>query len=206
MTLVRNAFAGPIAALIGLMACVASAGCESGSPRAQDPSAARASMTAAALPSRPALDAAGRELRQTFAEWIAARAAGDTVAFEALYDVRRFVGVRWTQSGVEKRMTWAEWNAEQRSWLGPGHAALPDRAVFESWPGGTLDAATASVAFNDRGPSGGHRVLVFGRADGKLRIVREELGGSLAHVTSARLDTLSRDAKVLRALGQPEDK
>lgn len=186
----------------GLLSMGASIGCESSTPRAQVPLATHASLSLGSLPGRsPSVqDAASSELRQVFGEWAEARAAGDASTFEALYDVRRFEGIRWTRTGVEKRMGWTEWDADQRALL--GHTGAPIRPTFESWPGGTLDAATASVSFEESTFPSLHRVLTFGRVDGKLRVVREELGGAPNRAVSARADTLSRDAKVVRLLGE----
>jgi hypothetical protein len=193
-------FFGCLLVVIVLFACAA---CESATPSARYPLAAHPSLSFA-VPAVAASDSASLELRQVFAQWQEARATADAPALEALYDVRRFEGIRWTRSGIEKRMTWAEWNGEQRPL--PGHAALASRPVYESWPGGTLDAATASVAFDEAGINGAgatRRVLVFGRSpDGKLRIVREELGGTSVGAASVGSGSLSRDAKVLRALAE----
>jgi hypothetical protein len=190
-----------------LLVAAGSVGCESATPGAQYPMSAHRFVKGLAPgetnASGVALDAAGSELRQAFGEWAQARAAGDTSTFEALYDVRHFEGIRWTRNGVEKRMTWAEWNADQRSSM--SHLAPPVRPLFESWPGGTLDAATGSVSFDEL--AGSHRVVVFGRAtDGKLRVVREELGGTPSRIAASRMDSLSRDAKVVRLLGQTAEK
>jgi|HubBroStandDraft_1064217.scaffolds.fasta_scaffold104614_2 hypothetical protein len=191
---------GGVLAVLAFGAC---AGCESATPNATYPLSARAPLTMA-LPSAVAPDAAGVEVRQVFAEWQQARATSDASALEALYDVRRFEGVRWTKSGIEKRMTWGEWSAEHPA---GSHSPLQSaRTTFESWPGGTLDAATASVTFDEMGPGAMHHVLVFGRgADGKLRIVREEVGGASPRIAGGA-DSLSRDAKVLHALAEHGDK
>jgi hypothetical protein len=194
---------------LALAALFTSAGCESVTP-SRYPVASHASLGLSRLAPESvggggvAEDAATTELRQVFADWTRARGSGDVAALEALYDVGRFEGVRRARTGVEKRLTWAEWSGEQR--FGIDHAKAPDHPLFETWPGGTLDAATASVTFTEGAQ---RRVLVFGRgSDGKLRVVREELGSSAgdAALPPAARNTLSRDAKVLRALGETADK
>jgi len=191
------------ASIVGFALLGACAGCEGATPSASYPLAAHPPLTLAS-PSLAAQDPAGAEIRQVFAQWQEARRSGDGSTLETLYDVRRFEGVRWTRNGIEKRMTWPEWSRE-RAAAGP----VPPPAVgptFESWAGGTLDAATASVAFEEAGPGPSHHVLVFGRGpDGKLRIVREELGGTSPSAASSG-ESLSRDAKVLRALAERGDK
>ncbi len=148
-----------------------------------------------------ALDGTGREVRMVFAEWSAARARGDAAAFDGFYDGSRFEGVRWTRNGLEKRMTLAEWKAEQRPVLAAAAHTPPEpygQPVFESWSGGTLDAATASVTFRDE--SRLVHVLTLSRgSDGRLRIMREEVGGS-ARGDLAGSRSLSRDAKVMRLM------
>jgi len=175
-------------------------------------SAARVALSAPSSLATPAAqDGSTTEVRSVFGEWVSARSRGDRAAYEALYDEKRFEGVRRARSGIEKRLTWSEWAAEQRPALDRGDGSRVVRPVFESWPGGTLDLATASVAFEEesapsataaRGSRAGDvatRVLVFGRGtDGKLRIVREEVGAQGVPVTHS--NTLSRDAKVARAL------
>jgi hypothetical protein len=177
----------------------ASAGCQSTTPIQYR----LASVTLAAPPSPgAAADGTTSEVRATFGEWVSARAHGDAATYESLYDTKRFEGIRRTPSGVEKRLTWPEWVSEQRPLLVRGEAPLVTRPVFESWPG-TLDAATASVMFDEVARSGDpvQRVLLFGRgADGKLRIVREELAASEGRATGALSNTLARDAKVARAM------
>jgi hypothetical protein len=185
---------------------VALAACQSVTPSAAYPLETRGAwMHMAHEGGSLAEDAATTELRQVFAAWAEARSSGDATRLEGLYDVRHFEGVRWTRTGVEKRLTWAEWSGDLRPELGLGKT--PEQPVFETWPGGTLDAATASVTFVDGGAQ--RRVLVFGRAaDGKLRVVREELGSRPGdgHAGVVPGNALSRDAKVLRALGETADK
>jgi hypothetical protein len=187
---------------LGIVALLASAACESVTPVRHPASLGLSRFAPESV--GVAEDAATTELRQVFADWTQARVAGDVTALEALYDVRRFEGVRRARTGVEKRLTWAEWSGDER--VGIDHAKAPDHPLFETWPGGTLDAATASVTFTEGAQ---RRVLVFGRgSDGKLRVVREELGSSTADAarSPAAENTLSRDAKVLRALGETADK
>jgi hypothetical protein len=159
-----------------------------------------------------ALDATGGELRQVFSEWSTARKEGDVAGIESLYDTRHFEGIRIGKSGLEKRLSWSEWQAAQRPVLQasathrPSAGAVQPAAtepspVFESWAG-TLDIATASVTFDDHGTP---HVLLLGRGgDGKLRIVREEVGGIPRRDPST--NTLARDAKVQRALASSDEK
>jgi hypothetical protein len=191
-----------------LVALGGSLGCESSVPLPYPVAVTQASLAAPAPVLGSAGDATTSEVRTVFAEWVAARGNGDAATFEGFYDTARFEGVRRARSGLEKRLTWQEWKADQRPALARGQAPRVVRPVFESWPGGTLDAATASVEFDEvsvpdargrRPDDGTRRVLVFGRGgDGKLRIVREELGDTPRSVGPS--NTLSRDAKVARAL------
>jgi hypothetical protein len=185
------------------LALIACAGCETSAPlqNARISFAAPVTLSAA---SGVGIDGTTSEVRAAFGEWLAARSHGDAVGFEELYDTARFEGIRRARSGIEKRLTWREWEAEQRPALDRSDVPRVSRPVFESWPGGTLDLATASVAFDEeRGPRAGEamrRVLVFGRSpDGKLRIVREELGVA-SRGDDGPSNTLSRDAKVAKAL------
>jgi hypothetical protein len=185
----------------------ASLGCESSIPLPYPVAVTQASLSVPAPLSTSASDATS-EVRAVFAEWVTARGNGDAATFEGFYDMSRFEGVRRARSGLEKRLTWQEWKADQRPAFARGEAPRVVRPVFESWPGGTLDAATASVEFDEesspdargrRPTDGTRRVLVFGRGgDGKLRIVREELGVTAGSVGQS--NTLARDAKVARAL------
>jgi hypothetical protein len=182
-------------------------GCASERPMQYPLSAARVALAApASLVAQPGQDGNTSEVRSVFGEWVSARSRGDRAAYEALYDAKRFEGVRRARSGIEKRLTWSEWVTEQQPAVDRAEARRVLQPVFESWPGGTLDLATASVAFlEESGPTAAtrsielvQRVLVFGRgADGKLRVVREELGVA---GSAAPSNTLSRDAKVARAL------
>ena len=203
-------------ALGACLVFAACAGCQ-GATQLQYPLSA-AQVSFAAPSAFSAQSGAGQdgntsEVRTVFGEWVSARSQGNAAAYEGLYDPAHFEGIRRARSGIEKRMTWAEWGAEQRPGIERGEAPRVLRPVFESWPGGTLDMATASVAFDEdgtsvavpgRGPRSGdvvQRVLVFGRgADNKLRIVREELGVAAVRGAGAPSNTLSRDAKVARAL------
>jgi len=204
-----------LAASILFAACLGSVGCQGATPLPSPLTGAQASLAApAGLPGQAAAGLEGNtsEVRAAFGEWSAARSQGNVAAYEGLYDPARFEGIRRARSGIEKRLSWSEWRAEQRIVLERGEAARVLRPVFESWPGGTLDAATASVAFEEEGilasPARGQRaidvmqrVLVFGRGtDGRLRIVREEVGVAGARASGAPSNTLSRDAKVARAL------
>jgi hypothetical protein len=173
-------------------------GCAASS-RSTVPLASAPDMTLSSLaPARGnADDPATAELRGVFAQWQTARGSGDVASLEDLYDASRFEGTRWSRTGVEKRMDFTLWRAEQKESV---PASMSERPTFESWPGGTLDLATASVTFVEGGTK---HVLVFGRKDGKLRIIREELS-PIADATRGSLvspvNTLSRDAKVVRAL------
>ena len=189
-------------ALGAWLALAACAGCQGATSLQYPLSAAQVSLAAPSAPStqNPGQDGNTSEVRTLFGEWVAARSQGNAAAYEALYDPAHFEGIRRARSGMEKRMTLSEWRAEQRPVIERGEAPRALRPVFESWPGGTLDAATASVAFDEDGTSV-QRVLVFGRgADNRLRIVREELGVAAVRGARAPSNTLSRDAKVARAL------
>jgi hypothetical protein len=191
--------------LLALGACM---GCQSSAPLPYPVAVTQASLAVPAPLTASANDATTSEVRTVFAEWVTARGNGDAATFEGLYDTARFEGIRRVRSGLEKRLSWQEWKADQRPAAARGEALRVVRPIFESWPGGTLDAATASVEFDEesapdargrRADDGTRRVLVFGRGgDGKLRIVREELGVRPGSVRPA--NTLSRDAKVARAL------
>lgn len=188
-------------------------GCEGGAPLQNPVSAANVPLAAPAPLSASSgigLDGTTGEVRTAFGEWVVARTAGDAAAFVDLYDTARFEGIHRARNGMEKRLGWRDWQAEQRPSSVPGESPHVLRPVFESWPGGTLDAATASVSFDEVSltPTRGRpsevamrRVLVFGRGtDGKLRIVREEVGVATASGTETTSNSLSRDAKVARAM------
>src|SRR5580704_11730898 len=97
-------------------------GCESAATLQHPTTAAGLSLSAPVLLAAPSASSDGStsEVRAVFGEWVAARGRGDVATFEGLYDSKHFEGVRRAPSGLEKRLSWSEWEAEQRPALDRG--------------------------------------------------------------------------------------
>jgi ketosteroid isomerase-like protein len=126
--------------------------------------------TSIAHASPPTKDAA----LATLDAWVKAQNAGDLAAYAALYDAK-FVGIKRTSNGQEKKLTLAKWKADRaKMFKGAQKVAAEDARV-------AIKGDDATITFVQRYQGGAYadhgdkELKLHASAAGGLAIIREEM-------------------------------
>ncbi|NUP12619.1 MAG: hypothetical protein HOW73_41775 [Polyangiaceae bacterium] len=143
-----------------------------------------ASSASAPAPTQATREEAERQANDVLGQWLRTQNEGNFAEYGKLYDPDAFAGIRRTASGVERKLTLSEWQADRKPMFEKPQRVAADKVEVQTWHDGKLPSGEVELKFIQRwqsGPVADHgpkRIRLRAGATGAYPIIAEEMVSS----------------------------